>query len=213
MFDVTGRILLQRAAPPQVLGQVLRPAGVADVHRTGLRGVFVPALVELGGAPAALIGTAGAPARHRRRGGSAWRRRRRRDVPQVRVRLLRLVPVSRAAGTRLEGLARALEPLHVAAGRPSSARATPVTASMPSPRVIRVTKNGHDVQTLGRGDGFGEIALIEDVPRTATVTATTDAELFSLTKEPFILALTGHAPAARAASDMVSRRLGELEAL
>ena len=76
-----------------------------------------------------------------------------------------------------------------------------------------MTKNGQDVSLLRRGDGFGEIALIEDVPRTATVTALTDAELFSLEKEPFILALTGHAPAARAAGDMVSQRLGELEAL
>jgi CRP-like cAMP-binding protein len=69
------------------------------------------------------------------------------------------------------------------------------------------------VKTLRRGDAFGEIALIKNVPRTATITALTEAELFSLTKEPFVLALTGHAPAARAASDMVSQRLGELESL
>jgi CRP-like cAMP-binding protein len=56
------------------------------------------------------------------------------------------------------------------------------------------------------------LALIQDVPRTATVTALTDAQLYSLEKEPFILALTGHAPAARAAGEIVSQRLGGLDA-
>ena len=41
----------------------------------------------------------------------------------------------------------------------------------------------------------------------------TDVSLYSLEKEPFVLALTGHAPAARAADDMVAKRLEELEAL
>lgn len=67
--------------------------------------------------------------------------------------------------------------------------------------------------TLGRGDGFGEIALIRDVPRTATVVALSDVSLYSLEKEPFVLTLTGHAPAQSAAADVVSQRLEELSAL
>ena len=57
---------------------------------------------------------------------------------------------------------------------------------------------------------FGEIALIEDVPRTATVTTTKPTEVYRLAKEPLVLALTGHASAKRAASGVVSKRLDEL---
>jgi CRP-like cAMP-binding protein len=59
---------------------------------------------------------------------------------------------------------------------------------------------------------FGEIALIEDVPRTATVTALTDADLFSLEKGPFVLALPGHASVSHAAGDVLLLRLSELGA-
>jgi CRP-like cAMP-binding protein len=78
---------------------------------------------------------------------------------------------------------------------------------------VRVTKQGKVVATLGRGQGLGEIELVQNVPCTATVVALADVSLYSLEKEPFVLALTGHAPAARAADDLVTRRLEELEAL
>ena len=72
---------------------------------------------------------------------------------------------------------------------------------------VRVEIDGHLVQTLGPGDGFGEIALLRDVPRTATVRAIDDVEVYSLAREPFLEALTG-VPASRAAAEaVVERRL------
>jgi CRP-like cAMP-binding protein len=72
---------------------------------------------------------------------------------------------------------------------------------------LDVSVGGEHVTTLGRGDCFGEIALLRDVPRTATVTARTDVRLDALDKETFVAAVTGHLPSGRAAAELVQGRL------
>jgi CRP-like cAMP-binding protein len=78
---------------------------------------------------------------------------------------------------------------------------------------LEVSRDGVTVARLGRGAGVGEIALLEDVPRTATVTTLSDVRLYALEKGPFVTAVTGHAPAAQAASALVSQRRDELARL
>jgi MFS family permease len=216
VFDVTGRILLQRAAPPQVLGQVF--ALLESVMDAGLAcgAIFVPVLVGLSGAPAALVGTA---LLFFALVALAWRRLRTidddADVPQVEIQLLRSIPIfSPLPAPELEGLARALVPAEASAGATLISEGEPGDCyyAIADGRV-RVTKRGQEVTTLGRGQGFGEIALIRDVPRTATVVALTDVSLYLLKKDPFILALTGHVAAARVADDLVAQRLEGLETI
>ena len=50
---------------------------------------------------------------------------------------------------------------------------------------VRVTRNGRKVRDLGAGDFIGEIALVADVPRTATVTATSPVRLLVVTDRAF----------------------------
>ncbi len=73
---------------------------------------------------------------------------------------------------------------------------------------VEVAFDGWPPVTLGRGSYFGEISLLRDVPRTATVIARTDVELFALERHDFIAAVTGHAPTAEAADAVIAARLG-----
>ena len=50
---------------------------------------------------------------------------------------------------------------------------------------VKVTRNGKHLRELGAGDFIGEIALVADVPRTATVTATSPVRLLVVTDRAF----------------------------
>ena len=61
----------------------------------------------------------------------------------------------------------------------------------------RVDKDGETVAVLGPGTYFGEIALLRNVPRTASVICIEDGDLLVLEREPFLVAMSQARPPAR----------------
>jgi hypothetical protein len=71
----------------------------------------------------------------------------------------------------------------------------------------QVSRFGQIVGELGPGDGLGEIALLHDVPRTASVMALTPISAFSLDRESFLEAVTGTASSYASARTIASDHL------
>jgi CRP-like cAMP-binding protein len=70
-----------------------------------------------------------------------------------------------------------------------------------------VIGNGAVLATLGPGDSFGEIALMHDVPRTATIRAESDLNVFELDRDAFLDAIGGFSKSSDAAQAVVARHL------
>jgi CRP-like cAMP-binding protein len=73
---------------------------------------------------------------------------------------------------------------------------------------VDVVLDGQPARREGPESYFGEIALLRDVPRTATVRAASDVHLFALDRDDFLPAVTGHAGSAQAAEAVIGSRLG-----
>ena len=114
-------------------------------------------------------------------------------------------PLDRAT---LETLAHSLQQVHVAAGQ------LVVLEGDVSDRffiidqgLVEVTQGERFLRQEGPGEFFGEIGLLRDVPRTATVVAVDDTVLWTLDRRSFLEAVVGHQDARRAAEDIASLRL------
>ncbi len=76
----------------------------------------------------------------------------------------------------------------------------------------RVTVDGQDRRTLGPGDYFGEIALIDGGLRTATITATSDGKSYGLTSWQFRPLVEENASIAWPLLEAMAKRTRELDA-
>ena len=194
IVDVNALTIMQRAVPDAVLGRALGALDGLLLAGLGLGSILAPLLIETVGAEAALV------------------------VTGVPLPVLALV-------TR--PTLRALDRTTGAPGATALLRGVPILAALPEPVLERLARDATsvafgggdtivregdpgdrfyvvdsgEVEILGRrfghGEAFGEIALLRDVARTATATAVTDVELVALEREPFVAAVTGHAPSPR----------------
>jgi len=125
-------------------------------------------------------------------------------VDEPMLQMLREVSVfSELPLTAIERLANGLVPVSFEAGD------VLMRQGEPGDRFIVIASGGVDVavdgriiQRLGRGAGIGEIALLRQSARTATVTAITDIEGFSVDAGTFLAAVSG--PAAAAVTERIA---------
>jgi MFS family permease len=211
IVDVSGMTLLQRAAPDEVLARVFGVLESLLLLSVGLGALVAPLLLDWLGTRGALI-VAGAllpllvvP---------AWPRLaaidRAASVPEERLELLRGNPIfAPLLAPALEQLAESLDEIQVPAGQEVVRQGEPGDRFyLVREGALDVYIDGRLVESLDSGDSFGEIALLRDVPRTATVTARTDARLYALGRDAFISAVTGFGPSLSAAEGVIGLRLG-----
>ena len=211
LVDVAGLTLLQRAAPDEVRARVFGVLESVFLATIAIGAILAPLLTTVLGARGALIAA-----------GSGlsvlvllfWRPLNAVDaappVPEPELALLRVIPIfAPLPRMTLEQLASRLSLVSVPAGQVVFHRGEPGDLFyVIGEGEVAVALDGRPQVTLGRGAYFGEIALLRDVPRTATVTALTEVELYALERDVFIAAVTGHSPSAEAADAVIAGRLG-----
>jgi MFS family permease len=210
LLDVASRTLMQRSVPAQQLGRVFGVLEGLTMAGLAAGALLVPGLVHLGGSRLALLGVAAVLPLAAAAGGRAlFGLDAGTPVPVVQIALLRSVPLfAELPAPPLEGLARSLTPVTVPAGTELIRQGDPGDAYYAiAAGELDATQDGHLLRRCGRGEGVGEIALLRDIPRTATVTARTDATVYKLDRDPFLTAVTGHAPTQRQADHIAGARL------
>ncbi|WP_156036361.1 cyclic nucleotide-binding domain-containing protein [Blastococcus sp. URHD0036] len=210
VFSVATRSLLQRAVPADVVGRVFGAVEGLAMAGLAVGAAAVPVLVEAGGPALALLVTAAVlPVVALCGGRLLLRLDAAADVPVVDIALLRSLPVfATLPAPAVEGLARSADRVDLAAG------AVLVREGEEGDHFyavvdgrLAVTVGGAPAGAMCRGDGLGEIALLRDLPRTATVTADVPTVVLALGRDAFLAAVTAHPPAARVAAAVSDRRL------
>ena len=209
LVDVNALTIMQRAVPDAVLGRALGALDGLMLATLGLGALLAPVLVDAVGVKAALVAT-----------GALL------PVLALLTRPRLHAIDSAAAVPEATGLLRGVgllavlpEPVLERLALESGAATYPAGATIlreGDPGDLFYVVSSGTVTILGKefgpGEAFGEIALLRDVPRTATATAVTDVSLVTLERGPFVAAVTGHAPSAAEADTLIAARLGSLSA-
>ena len=209
--DVAGLTLIQRTVPDEVLARVFGVIQMLWMGAMGIGAALAPALTAwLGVSTSMVVVGAILPVLVLFFGRTVARIDRDAATPDTdELRILVSVPIfTPLPGGSIEHLAARLVPLRVEAGsvivREGDAGDRFYIVAEGE---LDVAREGALIAELTPGGYFGEIALLRDTTRTATVTARTNATLYALDREDFLAAVTGHPQSAEAAETVMSARL------
>ena len=211
LLDVAAFTLLQRTVPMDRRGSVLAVLEGLVGLGVAAGGILAPVLVELFGIRVALVLTGVLlpliavvtwPAVRRLDDASV--------VPEREARLLRSCPLFALLP---------LDALELVATSAVSERVTDGTVVIREGEAgdgyyviaegrAEASVNGRHLRTMGPGEGFGEIALLRHVPRTATVVAVGPLETYVVRRDVFLAAVAGHAASKETADAVARERIG-----
>ncbi len=209
LVDTSFTTIIQRIAPARVLGRVFGAVEALYIGGMALGSAVMPLLIhQVGvrwGVGILAIVAAIPVAAYVQRGRALDGLLREPEGTPLLLAIPMFAPLSRAI---VENLATRLVRESAPAGTvilrkgDESDRFLVIESGM-----VEVSDGEQVLRTEGPGDYFGEIGLLRDVPRTATITAITDTELFVLSRADFLGAVAGE-ESRMAADEIVARRLG-----
>jgi MFS family permease len=206
--DVAVFTLIQRLVPDDVLTRVLGVLWGLAMGAVALGSIAAPGIVEVLG-PSVAFAVVGA------------------ILPLLAILTYRrLVEIDRAVAPAAElDLVKGVPmfaPLSIAAKERVASSLVPLSVAA-GDAVIRAGEVGDRFYVVGAGalvvdapgrrvdagpgDYFGEIALLWDIPRTATVTATADSIVYALERDDFLAVVTGHSAADAAGRQVAEARM------
>jgi MFS family permease len=207
--DVAGFTLLQRVVDDRLLARAFGALDSVFLITLGIGAAIAPVLVSALGSRGALV-AAGVllPVL----AALSWPRLRRIDASATapaELDLLRGVPLfAPLPAAALEHLSSGLRHERFGAGDTIVSQGDVAGAFyVLQSGEVDVVVDGRPAAVLGPRDCFGEIALLREARRTATVTARTDVDALVLDGDDFVAAVTGHPPSADAAEEVIAARL------
>ncbi len=210
VLQVASRTLLQRTVPTRLLGRVFGVLEAASMIGLAIGAVLTPLLIRWAGDSRAIVGVAGLVpfavlmcARSLVAADAAA------HVPTVEIALLRTLDAfAPLPPPTLEELAGSLQlvrlPPHSVVLRQGELGDCFYAIAEGE---VEVTIHGRFLARRGRGEGVGEIALLRNVPRTATVTTVGSVTMYRLDAAVFLAAVTGHLGARTAVARVVDAHL------
>ena len=210
LVEVAGKTFLQRLASDEVLARVFASQETLRLAAAAAGSIAAPLLVALFGIKGALL-AAGAvmPLFAVARWGALRAFETGAPVDRGRYELLRGNPIFQPLPVAtLQRLCEDMVPVEVDDGTEV------ITQGDRGDRFyliasgeVAVLKNGVQCGTAYSGESFGEIALVRDVPRTATVIARSQTSLLALGRDQFISAVTGYPRSRQLTDDLIDSRM------